>query len=80
MVEQLDDSPQGARDVRVLDQLALVVSHRLDELREPDADIDGERLPLERLNGHRPTGGREDGPQLVYSHSVLLSRSTPLAS
>ena len=50
VVQQLGDAPQRADDVRIFDRSALLVAHRLDELRHPDGNVDGERRVLERLD------------------------------
>ncbi len=41
----LDDAAEGPDEVRVLHHFPLVVPHGLDELRQPDAHVDRQRLP-----------------------------------
>lgn len=44
LLANLDDATEGPNQVSVLDDLAVVITHGFDELRQPDAHIHRERL------------------------------------
>lgn len=70
--EQLRHAVERADEVRVLNHVALVVAHGLNELREPDARVHGQHLVRERLDLDLPPHRREQHPEVLHAHTLDL--------
>lgn len=72
IVEQLEDAPQEAKYVSVVQCSAFLVAHGHAKVVEPDARVDGQSLALQRLDSAQQRGTRVSR---VYALSMYVHYS-----
>ena len=70
--QQFQDALQRPSNVRVLDHVPLIITHRMDELEKKDRRIDRQRLTFKCLDGDLPRDGAQQLPQLIDAHALPL--------
>ena len=73
--QQFQDALQRPSNVRVLDHVPLIITHRMDELEKKDRRIDRQRLTFKCLDGDLPRDGAQQLPQLIDAHALPLCGS-----
>ena len=68
--KQLAQPAEEAENGCVLQHLARIVTHRLDELDQPDGRVDSEPFPCERLQRHAAAARGEEVPESRDAHLV----------
>ena len=69
--KQLAQPAEEAENGCVLQHLARIVTHRLDELDQPDGGVDSEPFPCERLQRHAAATWGEEVPEPRDTHRVV---------
>lgn len=75
VVHQSTQSPQHPNEMRVWNDCAAVVSHRLEELHQPYGHIHGEALRGKRVDADAMAARSQQTPQILHTHGAARDRS-----
>ena len=70
---ELQQSTKGTQDVAVLDGTSRRISHRFDELNQPNGDVDRQDFTFESVDTNTAAKGAQDLPQVVDAHFKTMA-------
>ena len=71
--QQSQHAPHHSDQMRVRYESTRLVSHCLEKLHEPDADVHSQSLAGQRVDGDAVTGRRQQLPQRVNAHRQAVA-------